>query len=172
MWRLNSARPSRAGHSTILLRSEIPSGMCAKLRTVAASNNRDHARNLSYYCLLALHIKSCYSSRTSRSWWITQSTQHHRRGCNSVKSEISQVRNFAWLRFRNFSKLRIWILSRLRLPSMQPKFCPCFCLRYHHHAGFCYLVLYRYPNCVDHCSQKFIQRVFRMWTGLDKTFGQ
>jgi len=30
--------------------------MCAKLRTVAASNNRDHARNLSYYCLLALHI--------------------------------------------------------------------------------------------------------------------
>ena len=39
-----------------LLRSEIPSGMCAKLRTVAASNNRDHARNLSYYCLLAPHI--------------------------------------------------------------------------------------------------------------------
>jgi len=30
--------------------------MCAKLRTVAASNNRDHARNLSYYCLLTLHI--------------------------------------------------------------------------------------------------------------------
>jgi len=29
-----------------LLRSEIRSGMCAKLRTVAASNNRDHARNL------------------------------------------------------------------------------------------------------------------------------
>jgi len=40
----------------ILLRSEIPSGMCAKLRTMVASNNRDHARNLSYYCLLALHI--------------------------------------------------------------------------------------------------------------------
>jgi len=41
---------------SILLRSEIPSGMSAKLRTVAASNNRDHARNLSYYCLLTLHI--------------------------------------------------------------------------------------------------------------------
>ena len=27
----------------ILLRSEIPSGMCTKHRTVAASNNRDHA---------------------------------------------------------------------------------------------------------------------------------
>jgi len=39
-WRLNSARPSHPGHSTILLRSEIPSGMCAKLRTVAARNNR------------------------------------------------------------------------------------------------------------------------------------
>ena len=24
----------------------------------------------------------CCSSRTSRSWWNTQSTQHHRRGCN------------------------------------------------------------------------------------------
>ena len=33
--------------AVVLLRSEIPSGMCAKLRTVAASNNRDHARNLS-----------------------------------------------------------------------------------------------------------------------------
>jgi len=51
---------------------------------MAASNNRDHARNLSYYCLLTLHIKWCYSSRTSRSWWITQSTQHHRRGCNNT----------------------------------------------------------------------------------------
>jgi len=40
----------------ILLRSEIPSGMCAKLRTMAASNNRDHVCNLSYYCLLVLHI--------------------------------------------------------------------------------------------------------------------
>ena len=40
----------------VVLRSEIPSGMCAKLRTMAASNNRDHARNLSYYCLLAPRI--------------------------------------------------------------------------------------------------------------------
>ena len=68
-----------------MLRSEIPSGMRAELRTVAAGNNRDHARNLSYYCLLVLNIRWCYSSRTSRSWWITQSTQHHRRGCNSMK---------------------------------------------------------------------------------------
>ena len=26
----------------------------------------------------------CCSSRTSRSWWITHLTQHHRRGCNST----------------------------------------------------------------------------------------
>jgi len=26
----------------------------------------------------------CCSSRTSRSWWITHSTQHHRRGCNTT----------------------------------------------------------------------------------------
>ena len=56
VWRLNSARPPHPGHITILLRSEIPSDMCAKLCTVAASNNRDHARNLSYYCLLATCI--------------------------------------------------------------------------------------------------------------------
>jgi len=100
---------------TILLRSEIPSGMCAKLRTVAASNNRDHpTRSLSSLPLagtincstgsqvlfevthqdhsigitLLLLVRATYiyfcSSHTSRSWWITQSTQHHRRGCNST----------------------------------------------------------------------------------------
>jgi len=43
VWRLNLARPPHPDDSTILLRSEIASGMCAKLHTVAASNNRDHA---------------------------------------------------------------------------------------------------------------------------------
>ena len=32
VWRLNSPWPSHPGHSTILLRSEIPSSICAKLR--------------------------------------------------------------------------------------------------------------------------------------------
>ena len=71
--------------------SEIPSGMCAKIRTMAASNNRDHARNLSYYCLLALDIWWCYSSRTFRSWWIKQSTQHYQRGCNNIPSFLQQT---------------------------------------------------------------------------------
>ena len=99
----------------IMLRSEIPSSMCAELRTVAASNSRDHpTRSLSsspsastincspgsqafseithqghsigitlLLLVRATHVYFC-SSRTSRSWWITQSTQHHRRGCNNV----------------------------------------------------------------------------------------
>jgi len=54
--RFHTARPSHPGHSTILLRTEIPSGMCAKLRIVAASNNRDHAPQSLYYCLFAPHI--------------------------------------------------------------------------------------------------------------------
>ena len=39
-----------------MLRSEMPSGMCAKLRTVAASNNRVHMPWSLYYCLFAPHI--------------------------------------------------------------------------------------------------------------------
>ena len=37
LWRLHLAQPLHPGHSTILLRSESPSGMCAKLQTVTAS---------------------------------------------------------------------------------------------------------------------------------------
>jgi len=40
----------------IVLRSEIPSGMCAKLHTVAVSKNRDHPMRSLYYCLFAPHI--------------------------------------------------------------------------------------------------------------------
>jgi len=42
----------------ILLQSEIPSGMCAKLRTVAASNNREHARYLSSRTLVIVFNRS------------------------------------------------------------------------------------------------------------------
>ena len=99
--------------SNLVLRLEIPSGMCVKLRTVAASNNRDHpTRSLSSSRLartincspssqalevtdqdrsigitLLLLVRAthvwCFSSRTSRSWWITHLTQRHRRGCNT-----------------------------------------------------------------------------------------
>jgi len=41
---------------TVVLRSEIPSGICAKLRTVAASNNRVQQPRSLYYCLFAPHV--------------------------------------------------------------------------------------------------------------------
>ena len=65
------------------LRSESQSGMCAKLHTVAASHNRDHAPQSLCYCSFAPHIYGCCSSHTSRSWWIAHSMQRQRRGCNS-----------------------------------------------------------------------------------------
>jgi len=34
----------------------------------------------------ATHNLWCCSSHTSHSWWITQSTQHHQRGCNNIPS--------------------------------------------------------------------------------------
>ena len=40
----------------ILVLSEIPSGICVKLRTVAASNNRVHMPWSLYYCLFVPHI--------------------------------------------------------------------------------------------------------------------
>jgi len=40
-------------------------------------------RNLSYCCLLALHIWWGYSPRTSRPWWITHLTQRQRKGQTS-----------------------------------------------------------------------------------------
>jgi len=43
------------GHSTILLRSESPSDKCAKLHTVAASNNRNHMPWSLYYCFACSH---------------------------------------------------------------------------------------------------------------------
>ena len=41
--------------NNVVLRSEIRSGICAKLRTVTASNNRDHLMRSLYYCLFAPH---------------------------------------------------------------------------------------------------------------------
>ena len=67
-----------------MLWSESPSGMCAKLHTVAASNNRDHPMRSLYYCLSVLHMYGCSSLRTFHSRWIVHSTQHQWRGCNNI----------------------------------------------------------------------------------------
>ena len=60
--------------------------MCAKPRTAAASNNRDHeSQSLLWLLAHATHIYFC-SSCTSHSWWITRSTQNHRRSYNNILS--------------------------------------------------------------------------------------
>ena len=61
-------------------------GMCSKLHTVAASNNRDHRTRSLSYCLFTSHIFVCCSLRTSHLWWTAFSTQHQLRGCNNVPS--------------------------------------------------------------------------------------
>jgi len=91
VWSQGDTFSNSAAHMRVVLRSEIPSGMCAKLRTAAASNNRDHASQFLLLLLArATHIYFC-SSRTSRSWWITQPTQHHRRGCNNIPSCLQRT---------------------------------------------------------------------------------
>ena len=55
LWTLHLAQPSHPGHSTILLRSESLSGKSAKLRTMAATNNRDQVPQSLYYCLF-VHV--------------------------------------------------------------------------------------------------------------------
>jgi len=76
----------RQGSIFLVLRLKSSSGMCAKLHTVAASNNRDHLMRSLYCCLFTPHIFVCCSLRTSHSWWITQSTLRNRRGCNNIPS--------------------------------------------------------------------------------------
>jgi len=41
----------------LVMRSEIPSGKCAKLRTLTASNNRDHALQ-SLFAYASHHVQS------------------------------------------------------------------------------------------------------------------
>jgi len=41
--------------------------------TLAACNNTDHLTRSLNYCLFVPSIYGCYSSHTSRSWWIAQS---------------------------------------------------------------------------------------------------
>jgi len=50
------------------------------------------------------YIYWCYSSRISCSWWITQSTQHHRRGCNSSNPIfiLSWPHQWGWLDVPHF----------------------------------------------------------------------
>ena len=58
------------------------------------SITRDYTPRSLYYCLFAPHIHGCCSSRTSRSWWITHSTQQKRRGCKIDGSRILKFKEY------------------------------------------------------------------------------
>ena len=72
------------GSIFLVLRSESSRGKCAKLHTVTASNNRDHAMRSLYYCLFTPHIFVCCSSRASRSWRIAHFIQRQMEGCKNI----------------------------------------------------------------------------------------
>jgi len=73
LWRLYLAPPSHPGQSTTSSWLERLSSKCAKLPTVAPTNNKDPTSRSFYFCLFAPH--GCFSLHTSRSWWITHSPQ-------------------------------------------------------------------------------------------------
>jgi len=79
--------------SLLVLRSEIPSGMCAKLRTVAASNNRDHLTRSLYYCLFTPH--TCIS--VLRAHPVRGESYHQRNTTGEIATLVSQSQTwFCW----------------------------------------------------------------------------
>jgi len=73
-----------------LLRSESPSGKCAKVHTVAASSNEITRRDHSIIAC-SRRVYMCCSSRTFRSWCNTHSTDRQRRGCNNTPSFLQRT---------------------------------------------------------------------------------
>ena len=156
----------------MVLRSEIPSGMCTKLRTTAASKNRDHASQ-SFLLLLAraTHISFC-SSRTSRSWWITQSTQHHRRDCNNIPSLLQRTTPIArslcevWTRHDLPHPGRCTILLRLEILSgMCAKLCTMAASNNRDHVLQSLLLLLAHATHIYFCSS----RTSRSWWNTQST---
>jgi len=68
-----------------------PEGHVRKASHRGSKQNRSHTTRSLYYWLFAPHTYFFCSSRTSRSWWIPQSTQHHRRGCNSTQTTAANT---------------------------------------------------------------------------------
>ena len=83
--------------------------MCAKLCTIAASNNRDHACNLLLLLARSTHTYFC-SSRTSGLWWTTQSMQHHQRGCNNIPSFLQWTAPIAHSLCQGWTRHDLYIL--------------------------------------------------------------
>jgi len=68
----------------LVLRLKCSNGKCAKLHTMAASNNKGHPTRSLYICLFAQHMYWCCSSRTSRLGWIEHSTHCQLRDCSNI----------------------------------------------------------------------------------------
>jgi len=66
--------------------------MCAKLHTVAATNNRDYPTRSLYCCLFAPHIYGCNSLHSSHLWWLAHAIQRQPRGCNNIPSFLQPHR--------------------------------------------------------------------------------
>jgi len=54
----------------------------------------------------------CYSSRTSRLWWITHTTQRHQRGCNNIPSFLQWTTPIAHSFCEGFTQHDLHILVK------------------------------------------------------------
>ena len=101
----------------VVLRLERPSGMCAKLRTVAASNNRDHTLRSLYCCLFAPHICSVVLRAHS-----VRGEPHIQRNAGGVVATVESLSCFYCIQetvFDDQSQLKFdtcWIFWQRSLP--------------------------------------------------------
>ena len=98
LWSVHLARPSHPGHSTILLQSESPSSKCAKLCTVAASNNRDHSFIACSCCIYMgvilcghpirgeSHVQRNANWEVATPWWKHSSVKCHLKLLRPIKN--------------------------------------------------------------------------------------
>jgi len=75
----------------MLLRSENPNGMCAKLRTVVASNNRVHSTRSLCYCSRHIHMVLFFAHIPLLV--TAHSAQRQRRGCNKTMKNCVVAKN-------------------------------------------------------------------------------
>jgi len=140
-----------------LLQSESPTGMCAKLSTVAASNNRYHVQwslfaytshyVQSFTCqyrqsfhatitlMLLVHATYiwCCSLCTFRSGWTAHSVQRQLRGCNTTMVRAELLTSLT-VGIDIFHSTMFMVLSRNQLNMW-------------HRAGYSFLVLWKQkPN--------------------------
>jgi len=92
--RLYLASPSHPGQSTTLLWLERPSRKCAKLPTVAPSNNKNLTSCSSYFCLFVPHGRWFF---THISYVVNRTFTTTLRGCNACsKVGLDFLKEWEW----------------------------------------------------------------------------